>query len=86
MTDDELFVEEPVPADSLISHSQLQLELDRSKETRENDWSAFLERATTCASTHTPLAHPDAQDELRPFVGKIPIWKVPVKVCKRIYF
>lgn len=83
MSEDELFVEEPMPADSLVSHAQLQLELDRVNETREDDWSAFLERATTRASTHAPLAHSDAQDEPRTFVGKIPIWKVPVKVCKR---
>lgn len=72
--DDELFIEEPAPADSLISHAQLQLELDRVNETHE-EWSSFLERANACASM-TPSSTQD-----RTFVGKVPIWKVPVKVC-----
>lgn len=71
-----MFIEEPTPADPLISHAQLQLELDRVNETRNEEWTSFLERANTRAS----LAPSNNQDELRTFVGKVPIWKVPVKV------
>lgn len=74
-----MFIEEPTPADSLVSHAQLQLELDRTNETHEGEWSSFLERAS--ARVSPILLGSTSQEELRTFVGSIPIWKVSVKVC-----
>lgn len=76
-----MFIEEPAPADSLVSHAQLQLELDRADESYEERWSSFLNRATSRAS----LAPANSEDELRTFVGKVPIWKVPVKVSHHCF-
>lgn len=72
-----MFVEEPTPADSLISHAQLQLELHHTNEIHEGEWSSFLERASARASPLNSIS----KEERRTFVGSTPIWKVPVKVC-----
>lgn len=73
-----MFIEEPSPADSLISHAQLQLEINRVNETRTDEWASFLERASARASL--PSSDTDAHDIPRTFVGTVPIWNVPVKV------
>lgn len=77
-----MFIEEPSPADSLISHAQLQLEINRVNETRTDEWASFLERASARASlpSSDTDAHEDTHDIPRTFVGMVPIWNVPVKV------
>lgn len=78
-----MFFNEPEPANALVSHAQLLLEYDRASEIHEG-WSNFLQRAQTRAlkdtSTVTVSTY-EPQEALRTLVGKVPIWKVAVKVC-----